>query len=244
MATRMERYKKNETTSRTDKNKKLYNSIYSYGKYSNIEGIASIDKTNEIDITKVKEMLDNREKYQAERRYRKVYNEEVKEEKPVVKKRYSENIERTYDIMDVLSKAKENKTPDDKERVLNQTSYEALKKLNIQKEESKEDIKEMIDSITTTSSQNKDDDMFSDLKATNNDTKVSDVKDIKEFMDSKKEQTMDNSFFTSSLRLKKADFINYNKEEKSGFRVFLIVVLVIAIIITIGIIVVERLGLL
>ena len=55
----MERYYKKETqgNSRTKRNTRLYNSIYSYGKYSNIEGIASIDNTNEIDITKVKRCL-------------------------------------------------------------------------------------------------------------------------------------------------------------------------------------------
>ena len=66
----MERYYQTEKegNTRTKRNTKLYNSIYSYGKYSNIEGIASIDNTNEIDITKVKKMLETREKYQAERR--------------------------------------------------------------------------------------------------------------------------------------------------------------------------------
>ena len=108
----MERYYKKETQgkSRTKRNTRLYNSIYSYGKYSNIEGIASIDNTNEIDITKVKEMLDNREKYQAERRYRRLTNEDKPvQELPKVQKRYKEDEERTYDIMDVLTKAREKK---------------------------------------------------------------------------------------------------------------------------------------
>ena len=103
----MERYYKKSANgaSRTQRNTKLYNSIYSYGKYSNIEGIAEIDGTNEIDITKVKRMLETREKYQAERKYRKLINDDKIEEVPLKHKRYEED-ERTYDIMDVLSKAK------------------------------------------------------------------------------------------------------------------------------------------
>ena len=132
VASRMERYYKKEEqgNSRTKRNTKLYNSIYSYGKYSNIEGIASIDNTNEIDITKVKQMIETREKYQAERRYRRLINEEQVQELPKVTKRYEEE-ERTYDIMDVLTKAKEKKEPDDKERVLSKTSYDVLKNLDL-----------------------------------------------------------------------------------------------------------------
>ena len=110
----MERYYKKEAqgNSRTKRNTRLYNSIYSYGKYSNIEGIASIDNTNQIDITKVKQMLDNREKYQAERKYRRLTNEKDSvQELPKVRSRYKEEEDRTYDIMDVLTKAREKRNP-------------------------------------------------------------------------------------------------------------------------------------
>lgn len=67
MATRMQRYyKSQDVSSRSQRNKELYKDIYEYGQYSNIEGITSIGKANEIDITKVKEMLNGREQYQKE----------------------------------------------------------------------------------------------------------------------------------------------------------------------------------
>ena len=60
MATRMDRYYQKESSgSRSKKNKNLYNTIYSYGSYSNIEGVADAPKSNEVDITEVKSMLDN-----------------------------------------------------------------------------------------------------------------------------------------------------------------------------------------
>jgi len=64
MATRMQKYYKSDradanTGSRSSRNKDLYGEIYTGSKYSNIEGIASIDNANEVDITKVKEMLNN-----------------------------------------------------------------------------------------------------------------------------------------------------------------------------------------
>ena len=52
----MQKYYKNASTynnSRSARNKDLYGEIYTNGKYSNIEGIATIDNANEVDLTKV-----------------------------------------------------------------------------------------------------------------------------------------------------------------------------------------------
>ena len=261
----MERYYKKETqgNSRTKRNTRLYNSIYSYGKYSNIEGIASIDNTNQIDITKVKKMLETREKYQAERKYRRLTNEEnVVQELPKVRSRYNEE-DRTYDIMDVLNKAREKKEPDDKERVLSKTSYDVLKNLDLKRKNSvkdydnEDDLKDMIQTISNTSMLNKLDDadlaadMFSDLKGHNEDTQVGNLNNIKELIEEnknnekKKEQTMDNSFFTSNLKLKKKDFVEYGEEEKKGsvFKTIFVTILILGIIAVVGILVVQKLGL-
>ena len=259
----MERYYKKETqgNSRTKRNTRLYNSIYSYGKYSNIEGIASIDNTNEIDITKVKKMLDNREKYQAERRYRRLTNDDKQvQDLPVMHSKYKEDNDRTYDIMDVLTKAKEKKEPDDKERVLSKTSYDVLKSLDLKRNVNRRDLYDdgldsMVQTISNTSALNKLDDaslaadMFSDLQGHNENTQVGKIGDIKELIKTqqydKKEQTMDNSFFTSDLKLKKKDFIGYGEEEKKGsvFKTVFVTILILGIIAVIGILVVQRLGL-
>ena len=263
MSSRMERYYKKETqgNSRTKRNTRLYNSIYSYGKYSNIEGIASIDNTNEIDITKVKQMLDNREKYQAERRYRRLTNDDKQvQDLPVMHSKYKEDNDRTYDIMDVLTKAKEKKEPDDKERVLSKTSYDVLKSLDLKRNVNRRDLYDdgldsMVQTISNTSALNKLDDaslaadMFSDLQGHNENTQVGKIGDIKELIKTqqydKKEQTMDNSFFTSDLKLKKKDFIGYGEEEKKGsvFKTIFVTILILGIIAVIGILVVQRLGL-
>lgn len=237
MASRMERYRdKAVKSSRSSRNKNLYNTIYSYDKYSNIEGIASIDKSNEIDISKVKEMIDSREKYQNERKYRKSTSESY-EDLPVVRSHYKEDTERNYDIMDVLKTAKENKEPDNKERVLNDTNYDVLKKLNLkakfeQDEYEEDDLKELIETIANTSMLNKVDDgemaldMFKDLAS--DDTKVGDVKDIKEF--TSLEKTMDDSFFTGGLKLKKADFVSGSKKKGSTFKTIFVTFLILAFI--------------
>ena len=65
MASRMDRYRQKEE--RSTKNESLYRRIQDSSSYSNIEGIAEYDKTNEIDITRVKAMLQNRENYQKQK---------------------------------------------------------------------------------------------------------------------------------------------------------------------------------
>ena len=235
MASRMDRYKNNSVSgSRTSKNKNLYNTMYSFQRYSNVEGVASMDNSNEVDINKVRAMLESRENPQKSNQYRRL-SREVTEDLSVEKNRYDED-EHNYDINDVLNSAKKNKEPDHKERVLNNTNYDILKKLNLQSKSVKEDIskeedlKELIETISNTSmlnkNQNEDINMFSDLVS--DDTKVGDVKDITEFID-KKEKTMDDSFFTHSVKLKKADFVGSTK--KGGFfKKFLIVLFVLLII--------------
>lgn len=251
MATRMERYYKKESNgSRSKKNKNLYNTIYSYGSYSNIEGVADAPKSNEVDITEVKKMLDNREKYQQQRRYRNLTRKDLDYERPKPRPRYVEDTERDYDIRDVLNKAREEKEPDDKERVLRNTNYDILKDLHLDGErrkmlddETSNDLQDMLKTITDTSLANKNDDdlasdLFSDLKG--NDTKVSEIKNINELIDeNEKSRVMDNTFFTSSIKLNKSDFEG-SKRKISVFKVLVVLVLIIAIIFASVILIMKR----
>ena len=73
----MERYYKpsNKSSKRSEKNRELYREMYGIddvATYSNIEAVAPLDKTNEIDITKIKKMLKSREDYKRQRDYQDV----------------------------------------------------------------------------------------------------------------------------------------------------------------------------
>lgn len=212
---RMDRYYKVEekTKRRTSQNRELYQKIYDMGEYSNIEGIATIDKSNEVDITKVKNMLKNREEYQKQKDLK--FNKEV--ETPKVEEIEVED-DRSYDIRDILKKAKINKPEKEEYKSLDNINYQIIKELkekNMKKEEN--ELKEMIDTISNTSKLNKLTDqelgldMFSDLKSENN--TMADKEAIRKILDEvKKEKTselktdIDKSFFTSSLNFGKKDF--------------------------------------
>ena len=141
MATRMEKYakKSNGTNLRSNRNKNLYSEIYTYDNYSNIEGIADIENGNQVDITKVKELLESNNNYQNKRKYRRFANNYKDEEVVKKSKRFPEVEDKSYDIRDVLKEAKEKKEPDDKERVLKNTEYNILKNIDLDRELNKED---------------------------------------------------------------------------------------------------------
>ncbi len=256
MNSRMERYYKNKTTNlRSQRNRDLYSDIYSNSKYTNIEGIASIDNANEIDITKIKEMLKNRENYQKERQYRKITGQPEVQEKNVIKRRIvPDTEERNYDIRDVLNKAKENKRPDDKERALKNTQYDILKNLDLKRETEKkekteeEELKELINTITNTSMLNKMDDVDLATALLNtlatDDTKVGELNNVKELIDDNKVRmqntTMDDSFFTSSLNLSKKDFENGEKKALGLASKIIIAILILIIIATSVILIVTN----
>lgn len=245
MPTRMERYYKptNQTSKRSEKNQDLYREIYEVGEYSNIEGIATIEKSNEVDITKVQNMLKNREQYQKQRQFRQVVSKPVAQESKEVMN--LEN-EKSYDIRDVLNKAKSNKKSEEKYHSLENTGYNILKNL---KEKSmndipKNDLRELIDTINNNSELNQmatrelSLDMFDDLKSENN-TIVQDKNSIKSILDEAKQEEgkkkienteMDNSFYTSSLNINKEDFeqLTEQLEEKKGnivIKVFIFIIL-------------------
>lgn len=238
---RMDRYYKVEekTNRRTSQNQELYQRIYDMGEYSNIEGIATIDKSNEVDITKIKKMLKNREEYQKQKDLK--FNKKV--EIPKVEETKIED-DRSYDIRDILKKAKINKPENEEYKSLDNINYQIIKELkekNMKKEEEKE-LKEMIDTISNTSKLNKLTDqelgldMFSDLKSENN--TIADKDAIRKILDEvKKEKTselntdMDKSFFTSSLNFGKKDFEELSEINKKPKKKNIIVNIVVYIIV-------------
>ena len=64
MPSRMDRYYNNAESSknsRSRRNTSLYDSIYDGVEYSNVEGITTIEKKNEIDLDKIRELLKEHE---------------------------------------------------------------------------------------------------------------------------------------------------------------------------------------
>lgn len=251
---RMDRYNKESENSRSTKNKDLYKNIYELGEYSNIEGIATIDKSNEVDITKVKEMLKNREEYQRQKEIRKISKKEI--EVPTYDVYEVEDDDKVYDIRNILENAKINNPTHEEYQSLKNINYEILKELKEKhfNKKTKEEVIDAVDNISNTSRLNKLSDgelgldMFDDLKS-QNDTIVQDKTAIRKLLEEaknndekEKENTntgIDKSFFTSSLNFGKEDFDEIQELNKSVAKNKIIVKILsfIAAVIVMGLIV-------
>lgn len=257
MASRMEKYYNQDAqvTKRSERNQDLYKEIYDFSEYSNIEAVATLDRTNEIDISKIKNMLKNREDYKRQKEYRSILrqdDEEKEEKKELVKEEI-----KTYDIKEELEKLKQEKKEDDAYRSLGNTNYNILKELKVKNEHKKElsesedkELKNMINTITSTSLLNKLDNeelslnMFEDLASSGETTTLAEsgiealLKEAKEIDMQKEEEekapTLDTSFFTSSMKFGKEDFENPNAPENkaplTSFKIKIVVGIILAVI--------------
>lgn len=262
MASRMERYYKQGNTrlKRSERNQELYRDIYDSASYSNIEGIATIEKSNEIDITKVKKMLKNREEYKRQKEVSRLIKKEPEVKVKTVQTLSLDN-DKNYDIRDILDKAKVNKKSDDKYHSIDNTSYDILKKLKEKKELFKDEpdedeLRELIDTITGNTAINQLNDkelsldLLDDLKSNNDDTVIKDNSAIKNILEEAKKEEMrkkedtttselDKSFFTSSLNFGKDDFekiASLTSNLKKNNVLLKLLVLVVLIAVTAGII--------
>lgn len=102
MQSRMGKYRSEETETRSSKNTLLYNSLYTNGDY-NITSVKDIEKTNEIDIEQVKQLIKDRENYKKQKEY---YSLLKKDENATCSSEETKEEERSYDLNDILAKAK------------------------------------------------------------------------------------------------------------------------------------------
>lgn len=243
MPSRVERYSGlDEKKSRTEKNKEIYSDI----KEMNFQSVVDV------------EPVVIRENFNFEN-FKDIYNDDNNDYAINIGNDYINSdslvldVEKEYDINKVILKAKENRVNDsyEEKRKLKKDEYNAINSVDFTKEESKtgikekdeEEIKELIDTIysnTLAADINKENDLFSDLMASEGEDstdaisqetidvsreeiskKVSGEETILNIeinqavskMDKEKEK-IDNSFFTKSLEFTESDLVDVND---SGF---------------------------
>lgn len=242
MPSRIERYyETNEKgLTRTKKNRSLYDEIYEEKEYTNVEGIVKTPATDNIDIEKIKEMMQKYEKGEKSR-------EKRIDKYPKIEEIIEEENPKNYDIKDVLNKAIAEKKDDEVAfHSLKNTEYNILKNLKINKErkEEKDDIEDIFKTITNTSMLNKMGDkelsldLLDDLKSNNNTIIESsdairnilkeEIKNQEEDIDDDK--NMDKSFYTKSMNLTEdLEGIDLKKESKTS-KVLLRIIIIVAIV--------------
>ena len=241
MKSRMDKYNidNNTSTLRETKNNELYNQ----SDYSMYRDATVINTSNEIDITKIQSILENREAYKRAKSYRDMLNDKKYEEIPIVE---YEDDNKDYDINLILKKAKENlNTKNNEYRQLKNTEFDILKNLEIKTKNDKEKLKQMIEDVTNTDEVDENKDLFDELIGENTivtkAVRESDVTLerplIKEELQKKEVKENTDSFYSDSFTFSKKDFDlkgNNNKIKKSDtgakITIFILLVIVLTII--------------
>ena len=235
MASRMERYynSTNSGMERSKKNKDLYKRVHNESR-SEIDSLKSVSRANEIDLSKLKSIVSDREAYNKERKLRQTIDKSVlnidipskKDDKDfydimdVEPSKFEEekSVEepKNYDLSDVLNKALDDYSESDsKNRNLKNLEYTDLNSLNLHKKEYKNselELKDMIKSIHNTSDLNKLGDDALLLDSLKSDTMVGDSSIKKVIEQDEKEEKLDDtkeldkSFFTNTYDFDDEDF--------------------------------------
>ena len=246
-------------SSRTNKNRYLYDEVNNGIGYGAFDGFSNGDNAKDLTIKK-------REDYHKTRNTDLIDNEVDKQEE-----------DKVYDINSILEEAKKNRTlteEEDKKRQFQKAEYNILEDLNqkyinkkekIDAELENAGIRELIDTITSKSlpkdlleaqkSEQEDDDkeLMSDLMATSTMTALNDInleeEIAKEILVEKEERDDDeadeikkedgrlvNSFYTRSMDLTEHDFDfrdDTNEERKEKRKIWILVILIALVILTI-----------
>lgn len=216
MESRLKRYHQdNVRQKRSEKNKDLYNQIYEDVEYSNIEGVAQIEKTNEINIETIREMLNRNNKKDRDSSIEAEEKETLYETKE-------------YDVKRIIEKAKNERSEiDSRKKSLSETNYNIFKNLNKKKPDKKEELKKIIDEVSNTrqikqlNTQELSEKILSDVAGDTNKTITKPVSAPK----------LDKSFYTSGMKFKNEDFELAQKESKETSKSDKIIVAGLSIII-------------
>lgn len=260
MSSRMSKYYEEDnslnTLSRVNRHEELYKEINkSELENYNIKSNATVlgSHQNEIDVEKIKKILDT--KYNSVPQ-RKSIRLEVVEDKEEEKETTKE-----YDINVILEKAREQKTVNyEEERLkkLRDTQFDILNNLNLDEKDEEEipeedDLKTLIQKISYNENQNHEGknadissslDILSDLKGNENTEVLKGLKEkVQENIEEEKAKTkafdtkMINSFYTSSNSLNSKDFEDiddFSKDIENNNTILKVIITLIIIVFLIG----------
>lgn len=227
MRSRMDRYiESDEVLERTSKNDALYEELYKE-KQTPRSNVTVLDNINEIDISKIKDIVNSREEYRKTRKYENLVSpiDIDSYKKKNIEYQFDEIDNNDYDINQILLKKRSDRVYNKEEpkiRKISETQYDILKSLDIHKDDIKSDymtqennLKDLLNTIVKSKTVNESTDLFANLK------------------EESKEEEIDKSFYTNADTFSDLDF-DIEESKSSGSKILIIIVLS-ALIIAIGI---------
>jgi len=248
MSSRMDKYYESDNVvgSRIKKNEQLYESINDTELENiNLTSNAHVigDNDSNIDVEKIKEMLEKKYKEQPKK------DISLKNTEDAITFTDPEEETKEYDINAILEKARNTKDTEDYDverlKKIHDTQYDILKSLDIEKETSKvtsnkEDLMNLIDVINEKEKTRELNplDILTDLKGSDNTVVLDGIneevqkQELKDVVKEEVKKEIDKSFYTNSLSFTKSDFDDFNdlKEDIESNKILVKVLLAIVIV--------------
>lgn len=214
MKSRMDKYySENELMQRTSKNDSLYDELYRE-KQTLSDNMVVLNDADEIDINKIKSMIDSRENYKRAKKFEDVVSPTKNNKDEEIDYKFDEIDDSNYDINEIIEKKRSTNEEENRVRKLD-TKYEStMEELSEEFLTHEQQLRDLFDTVTQTNLAKTD--LFSNLRE-DDDEKT-------------KDETKEEEFYTNTSKLEKEDFDDEFVEKSSNAKVFIIITIILMII--------------
>ena len=214
MKSRMDKYySENELIQRTSNNDSLYDELYRE-KQTLSDNMVVLNDADEIDINKIKSMIDSRENYKRAKKFEDVVSptNNIKDEE--IDYKFDEIDDSNYDINEIIEKKRSINEEENRVRKLD-TKYEStMEELSEEFLTHEQQLRDLFDTVTQTNLAKTD--LFSNLREDDS--------------EKTKDETKEEEFYTNTSKLEKEDFDDEFVEKSSNAKVFIIITIILMII--------------
>ncbi len=214
MKSRMDKYySENELMQRTSKNDSLYDELYRE-KQTLSDNMVVLNDADEIDINKIKSMIDSRENYKRAKKFEDVVSPTKNNKDEEIDYKFDEIDDSNYDINEIIEKKRSTNEEENRVRKLD-TKYEStMEELSEEFLTHEQQLRDLFDTVTQTNLAKTD--LFSNLREDDS--------------EKTKDETKEEEFYTNTSKLEKEDFDDEFVEKSSNAKVFIIITIILMII--------------
>lgn len=214
MKSRMDKYySENELMQRTSKNDSLYDELYRE-KQTLSDNMVVLNDADEIDINKIKSMIDSRENYKRAKKFEDVVSPTKNNKDEEIDYKFDEIDDSNYDINEIIEKKRSTNEEENRVRKLD-TKYEStMDELSEEFLTHEQQLRDLFDTVTQTNLAKTD--LFSNLREDDS--------------EKTKDETKEEEFYTNTSKLEKEDFDDEFVEKSSNAKVFIIITIILMII--------------
>lgn len=214
MKSRMDKYySENELMQRTSKNDSLYDELYRE-RQTLSDNMVVLNDADEIDINKIKSMIDSRENYKRAKKFEDVVSPTKNNKDEEIDYKFDEIDDSNYDINEIIEKKRSTNEEENRVRKLD-TKYEStMEELSEEFLTHEQQLRDLFDTVTQTNLAKTD--LFSNLREDDS--------------EKTKDETKEEEFYTNTSKLEKEDFDDEFVEKSSNAKVFIIITIILMII--------------